>query len=202
ATTRPADEWLADYAPEIDNLRVALDWTFSPGGDRSVGMALTTAGFPLWIRLSLFQECRGRAEQALGALGTAGIRDRREEMKLHAALAASSPEAPEMAEAFTKVFDIAESLGDTDYRLRALSGLYYDHLANTRYRAALLFAQRFHDLAASGSDQRDQLFGERMLGVAQHFVGEQTGARRRLEQVLAQHAATDRQQDLIRFQID
>ena len=28
---RPSGEWLADYAQEIDNLRVALDWAFSAG---------------------------------------------------------------------------------------------------------------------------------------------------------------------------
>jgi predicted ATPase len=27
--TRPATEWLGDYAPQIDNLRAALDWAFS-----------------------------------------------------------------------------------------------------------------------------------------------------------------------------
>ena len=30
AKTRPTSEWLADYAPRIDNLRVALDWPFRP----------------------------------------------------------------------------------------------------------------------------------------------------------------------------
>ena len=29
---RPTGEWLADYAGEIDNLRAALDWAFSPSG--------------------------------------------------------------------------------------------------------------------------------------------------------------------------
>jgi hypothetical protein len=29
---RPADEWLADYAPEIDNLRAALKLLFGWGG--------------------------------------------------------------------------------------------------------------------------------------------------------------------------
>ena len=33
AAARPTGEWLADYAREIDNLRAALDWAFSPGGD-------------------------------------------------------------------------------------------------------------------------------------------------------------------------
>jgi predicted ATPase len=165
-------------------------------------MALTAAAVPLWVRLSLLEECRSRAKQALSALGTAGTRDPREEMRLHAALGASTPEAPEMGAAFTKVLDIAESLGDTDYQLRALRGLYFDHIGNSRYRAALPFAQKFHDLATSRSDPSDQLFGERMMGVAKHFVGDQISARRHLEQVLTHHAFADHTQDVIRFQID
>ncbi len=44
---RPTGEWLADYAREIDNLRSALDWAFSPGGgDVSAGIALTAAAVP------------------------------------------------------------------------------------------------------------------------------------------------------------
>src|SRR5260370_13554850 len=105
-----------------------------------------------------------------------------------------------MGAAFTKVLDIAERLGDTDYQLRALRGLYFDHIGNNRYRAALPFAQKFHDLATSGSDPSDQLFGERMLGVAKHFVGDQITARRHLEQVLTHYACTDRTQDVIRFE--
>src|SRR5580704_96449 len=41
AETRPTNEWLADYVPGMDNLRAALDWAFSPGGDATVGVALT-----------------------------------------------------------------------------------------------------------------------------------------------------------------
>src|SRR5208282_5553771 len=31
--TRPTTEWLATYGREVDNLRAALDWAFSPNGD-------------------------------------------------------------------------------------------------------------------------------------------------------------------------
>ena len=67
AETRPTDEWLADYGPRIDNVRAALDWAFSPKGDASIGVALTAAAVPLWMHLSLLDECRSRAEQALAA---------------------------------------------------------------------------------------------------------------------------------------
>ena len=197
---RPAAEWLVDYAQEIDNLRASLDWAFLPNGDPRVGMALTAAAVPLWMRLSLVEECRRRAKQAFGALGTGGTLDPREEMRLHAALGASTPEAGEMGAAFTKVLDTAERLGDTEYQLRALRGLYFYHTGSSRYRVALPFAQMFHDLAMRGSDPNDRLFGERMMGVAKHFLGDQISARRHLELVLTHYAGADHGRDVIRFQ--
>jgi hypothetical protein len=72
ATARPSGEWLTDYAEEIDNLRAALDWAFSPVGNRSIGVALTDAVFPIWMRLSLLEECSSRAK--LSASYSPGIR--------------------------------------------------------------------------------------------------------------------------------
>jgi predicted ATPase/DNA-binding winged helix-turn-helix (wHTH) protein len=143
---RPSDEWLADYAQEIDNLRGALDWAFSKDGDKSIAVTLTQAAIPLWIRLSLLEECHSRAKEALGVLGTAGTLDPREGMRLLAALGGPTLETSEMGAAFTKVLELAESLGDTEYQLRALRGLYYYYAATGRYRTALPFAQKLHDL--------------------------------------------------------
>ena len=154
APARATGDWLADYGQEIDNLRAALDWTFSPGGETSVGVALAAAALPLWIRLSLLEECRGRTKQALSALGTASTEDPREAMRLHAALGASTPEASEMGAAFTKTLDMAKRLGDVAYQLRALSGLSFYHNASGRFRLAQPFAQEFQGApraSASGS---------------------------------------------------
>src|SRR5258706_212143 len=115
APTRATADWLTGYALEIDNLRAALDWAFSPTGEASTGVALTASAFPLWSRLSLLEECRGRAQQALGALGTASTEDPRETMRLYAALGASTSEASEMEAAFTGALDIARRLGDREY---------------------------------------------------------------------------------------
>jgi predicted ATPase/DNA-binding winged helix-turn-helix (wHTH) protein len=204
---RPPGEWLAEYAQEIDNLRAALNWAFSPDSDESIGVLLTATAVSLWRRLSLLEECRSRAKQALDALATARNQDPYAKMKLYAALGAFTTELTEMGAAFTNAFAIAERLGDPEYQLRALGGLYFFHAASGRFRAAQPFAQKLLDLAASRSDLNAQLFGEHIVGMAKHLLGDQISARRHLEQVLAHYAATYHgrdvvpRQDIIRFQI-
>ncbi|MGU7772677.1 ATP-binding protein [Burkholderia sp. MR1-5-21] len=53
---------------ELGNLRAALDWAFSSGGDRRVGIALAAVAVPCLFDLSLVDECRERARTALDAL--------------------------------------------------------------------------------------------------------------------------------------
>ena len=85
--TLPAPAWLASYGRQIGQVRAALDWAFSPTGAAEVGVALTVAAVPLWVHLSLMEECRGRVEQALS--GPAESRDARRNMQLYAALGAA-----------------------------------------------------------------------------------------------------------------
>ena len=66
--SRSTAEMLADHGRQIDNVRAAIDWAFSPGGDATLGVALTTASVPLWMHLSLLQECRSRVGRAIAAL--------------------------------------------------------------------------------------------------------------------------------------
>ena len=48
----------AEYAPEIDNIRAALAWAFAPGGDPLMAVELAAASAPIWLRISLLNECR------------------------------------------------------------------------------------------------------------------------------------------------
>jgi predicted ATPase/DNA-binding winged helix-turn-helix (wHTH) protein len=56
--------WLARYAPELDNVRAALDWAFGPQGDAELGVALAGAAGPLWEKSSLLAEGRRYLETA------------------------------------------------------------------------------------------------------------------------------------------
>jgi predicted ATPase len=205
--TRPASEWLAAYSLRIDNLRAALDWAFSPDGDSSIGVALTAAAVPLWVHLSLMEECRSRVEQALSALVSGACRDPRCEMKLHAALGASQVHTgavtvPEIGAAWTRALEIAESLDDAEYQLRSLLGLWFFQTASGQHRAALALAQSFCALAAKPPDANDRLIGERMIGVSQYYLGDHSSARLRLEHMLAYYVPVAEKSHIIRFQSD
>jgi predicted ATPase len=203
--TRPTSEWLTDSGRQIDNLRAALDWAFSPGGDAPVGVALTAAAVPLWTHLSLMEEYRDRVEQALAVIGAGAIRDARREMKLHAALGTlltyCSTDVPKIGAAWTKALEIAESLDDPEYQLRSVRGLCMFHSTSGRYRVALALAERFCRLAAKSADPNDRLVGERIIGTSQHYLGDLPSARLHLERVLADYVASDHRY-IIRFQLD
>ena len=200
--TLPAPAWLASYGPQIGQVRAALDWAFSPAGAAEMGVALTVAAVPLWVQLSLMEECRGRVERALA--GPAESRDARRNMQLYAALGAAlfltKGSCPETLAVWTNAFDIAESLDDADYRLRAVWGLYVDCITSGRYPAALAVAERFCTYAAKTTDPADGLIGDRLVGAALLGLGDLEGARRHFEHMLGRYVA--RRSHIVRFQFD
>jgi predicted ATPase len=200
--TLPPAVWLVRYGHQIGQVRAALDWAFSPTGDAKVGAALTVAAIPLWVHLSLTEECRGRVERAIS--GPAESRDVRRNMQLQAALGAAlfltKGSCPEMVAAWTAALKIAEVLDDADYRLRALWGLYVDCITSGRYPAALAAAERFCTFAAKTTDPADGAIGDRLVGTALLALGDLEGARRHVERMLGRYVA--RRSHIIRFQFD
>jgi predicted ATPase/DNA-binding winged helix-turn-helix (wHTH) protein len=203
---RSAVEWLDEYARQIDNLRAALDWAFSPHGEASIGVAVTAAAVPLWTHLSLLDECRTRVERALATVKREEKADASREMKLYAALGASllytRGTVPETGAAWTSALKVAESLDNAEYQLRSLRGLWSFYISDGRYREALTLAQRFGTLAANRSDPNDRLIGNRLIGVSEHFLGGQPSARHHLEHMLAHYVPPTRKPEIIRFHFD
>jgi predicted ATPase/DNA-binding winged helix-turn-helix (wHTH) protein len=202
--TRPATEWLADYGRRIDDVRIALDWAFSPTGDTSVGVALAAASAGLWGQLSLPEECRRHVDRALASLAPGSIRAERRAMLLYAALGESlfyiNGPVRETDAAWVTALEIAERLDDTDYQLRALYGMWACRNLGGDYQASL--AQRFCSLAAKQADPADMLIGDRMTGVVLHFLGDQASAREHIERMLARYVAPIFRSHTIRFRYD
>src|SRR2546427_685408 len=205
--TRPTAEWLAAYRPQIDNLRAALDWAFSPGGDATVGVELTVATVPLWMRLALIAECRLRVEQGIAHRESGVPADAGRDMRLFLALGiiglhTQDPGSPKMVAALTRALDLAESLDDADYRLRAMWGLCVYRFRAGDYQSALMLAEQFRTLAAKTADPFDDLIGDRLIGIGLHVLGDQPGARRHVDPLVSADFATARVSHILRYQYD
>ena len=203
---QPAAEWLGVYGYQIDNVRSALDWAFSPRGNAALGVDLTLAAAPLWTHLSLNAECRSRVETALAIVGPGAVEGGRREMQLFAALGGALlytiGAGSEMAEAWAKVLTIAEKVGDIDYQLRALWGLWVVKINSGEYRPALAFAQKFSDVAVTSADVADPLIADRIMGFSLYFLGDQVGARLHTERMLKNYVAPNNRLHIIRYQFD
>jgi predicted ATPase len=77
------------YGRDIDNVRAALDWSFSSVGDVAIGIVLTVAYAPVWLDLSLAAECRERIERALNCLESDSNVNPSLTMQLHLSLVAT-----------------------------------------------------------------------------------------------------------------
>jgi len=204
--SQSTEVWLETYGRELDGLRAALDWAFSPDGDEAIGVGLVVAASPLWMHLSLTDECRRRSAEALARLLTESSRSGRAGMKLYSALGLSllftKGAAPETHAALTRALAIAEDLADKDAQLRALWGLWADRQNNGIFNEGYVLARRFKDLAASSADSIDLQIGDRMIGSSLHFLGDQSGARLHIERMLANYTAPTQRSHTVRFQFD
>jgi predicted ATPase/DNA-binding winged helix-turn-helix (wHTH) protein len=180
-------DWLNTYEPELGNVRAALDWAFSADGDTQLGIALTGVAVVLWVRLSLFAECRERTRAALAALGENAGGNDRVRMQLLGALGWSlmygEGRAREARPILEATLGLADRLDDNDFRLRALWGLCIDQFNNGEFGAARALADRFASAAAASPDKSDLLLGDRLMAVALHYLGDQTDARIRIDRV-------------------
>ncbi len=207
--SRPVAELTAAHRYWTDELRNALDWSFSVGGDPELGVALTVATLPIGLKLSMMDECRARVERALAHVpspepGDAANADRR--MRLLAALGANlmntRGSSVEIRAAWSEALALAEDLGDVDFQLRALWGLWASEFTNADFRTALATAKRFRGVAKAAEDPRDAAVGERLIGIAHFMLGDLAAGRRHTEAMLAGYQGVTRHSDTIRFVVD
>ena len=198
-------ERLAVYGQEIHNVRAALGWAFSPAGDAAIGGALTAEYVPIWLRLSLVAECRERVRRALGSLDPASEQSARLRMQLHAAgmVLVETVELPEgVGPRLSDALELAESLDDLDSQLKMLWAMWTYRINNCEPWATQSIAARFSELARRRGDLADILVGDRLMGNAMHYAGNQPEARRCLERVLELYVAPSDQRHATWFFFD
>ena len=186
--TRSKDEWLMLYGWRLDNVRTALDWAFSAGGDARVGVALTAAAIPLWIFHGLTVECRQRIQRAIGAIGSETDMNARDQMRLYAALGwcldPTKGPIPEAATAWRRALDASEQLNDSDYQLGVLWGLWVYSMDVGEALEAHRLARRFAEVAMRTGDRANVAVGDRIISISLHYSGDQPAAREHIDRML------------------
>jgi tetratricopeptide (TPR) repeat protein len=152
------------------------------------------------------EECRDRVRQALTARTSGAHPDARTEMILNAALGASltysTGPVPETVAGWLRTLRLAEDLDDTEYRLRALRGLWSYRMNVGEYPAALALADEFRDLAERQADWATVRAGNRMSALILHYLGEQADARKRIESITRTSVAASPAPPTARLMVD
>ena len=182
---------LSGYAVHIGNVRTALQWAFSDEGDVSVGTELATLAAPLFIMLSLLDECQRWCERALASLEDC-TRGTRQEMILQEALALSSMyttgNSDRVRAAIERALALEESFGDRRHHLELSFGLYRLFMRLADFRSALTVAQQSANFAETANDPASLLISDFMLGTCYHFTEDQAAAQFYCERAMARAA--------------
>jgi len=177
------------------NARVALEWCFGVGANAEIGIGLAAAAAPVFLAMSLLEECHRWSERAILALDDA-TRGETAEMHLQAALGLSLMFTQGQSEVARAALDrsllIAEACGDALNQLQLLGGLHIFHERIGDFELALHYAKRGSAVSETVQDTTAIVVARSNLGIALHLAGDHSGARVELEAALRQTPATHR----------
>jgi predicted ATPase/DNA-binding winged helix-turn-helix (wHTH) protein len=198
-----SDADLARRVREIDNVRAALDWSFSPPGDRAIGVDLTAAYAPIWQHLSLMIECRERCERALLGLEPHVNANTRTRLELQMALAAAifiTMGSPEQAKTLlTEALETADALNDLHAQVRALSTLAPIYAFRGEYARGETAAERIEQIAHRIGEPIFLRLAYQQRGVTLFLRGRPREAQQYLERILRLPSASGDRRDAIYY---
>jgi hypothetical protein len=184
--------WIRIYGRYLDDIRSALDWAFSPGGDLAIGVTLTASAIPVVFQLSLVDECRRWVERALLHCGTNAAAPLLPEMRLNIALGRLTQnvltDLPGRALGFDRALEIAYRLGEPIHLVEPYIGLTAFQLGSGDYTGASDSAAKAIDSASASINPLATLASRRVAAQACHFNGNHSTAARYASDVLSHPA--------------
>jgi predicted ATPase/DNA-binding winged helix-turn-helix (wHTH) protein len=179
------------HAVQVGDTRAALAWAFADPGDSALGVRLAALAAPLFLEMSLLEECHHFCDLALARLG--GEAGSTAHLVLQEALAISAMftrgNGDEVRESIEHGLRLAQTLGDQERELGLLAGL---HIFMTRvgdFNGAIEVGRRSIELAQGVDSPAGIVMAEWMLGCALHLTGDQAGAQRHSEEGFKRAAA-------------
>ncbi|MFI0843058.1 ATP-binding protein [Mesorhizobium sp. IMUNJ 23232] len=204
--SREKRDWMADYADRVDDLRNAMSWSFGKTGDRMLGIRLTAAAIPLWYELSSLSEMQSRVERALLAARELGDCPTDLTMKLVAARASGMSFAQHLAlsteAAWNECYTLGVEAKNIKYQLFGLWGLAAHLIYVGRPLEGIDRLRQFIALAEAQADWSAVDEGQRMMALAEMYVGKVSSARQRLEILAARYHRPSEPVRFARFQAE
>lgn len=189
--SRRAD-WMASYCRDMEDIRAAIDWSFSSDRDIALAIELTAAALLPVYELGLLDEHHEWVQRALNQMHLLSPPQPVLEMRLSAALVFPSgrPKPAERTQSAVvdRMLELAEQLGEPKYRIAALYSLWGKDFRAGDYVSAINSAERMSVLAGDSADSAAALLSDRLLAQSRHFSGEHPAARVKAESVLRQPA--------------
>jgi predicted ATPase len=186
-THMPGDD-MEPFTREIDNVRAALDWCFSPAGDAEAGVILTAAYVPAWLHAALPTECSERTERAINNLAAGMKVSVPLMMQLHFAFGlmpayTMSPVEPAKA-ALAKALALAEQIGDLQAQFQILWGLWVLNCETAESHATYFVTEQLSVVARRIGDPSASLMAERLRGFVLEMQGQHQRSRECSEHVV------------------
>ena len=183
-----SDQDLARCIREIDNVRAALDWSFSANGDLAIGVDLTVAYTLVWQNLLLMSECRERCERALLSLDPHVTANAKLRMQLQVALASAMfitlGPAEQAKTILTEALGTADTLNDIGAQRRALLALGDVYVFRGEHGPARIVAERLNQIAERINDPAILRDAWRRKGITLLMSGRPREAQQQFERVL------------------
>jgi predicted ATPase len=187
--TRP--QWVARYAPLVDDVRAALDWAFSPGGDLDLGAELAISGFALGRQMLLVDEFTRRVEHAIDVLSSRGEEtEDPSRMRLSFLIACLGSGggarllalAPTLERAAAATADAAAAV----YRFNAINAMWALSLSTGDLGEGATWAERLVEQAGVVNDPVARLVAHRIQAQTLHFNGRHAEATDLAQKVIAE----------------
>ena len=154
------------------NIRAALEWALSGGGDPDIGVGLATHACELFLRLGMVAESRRWSERALESLSperAGSLQD----IALRAALGPdkTTSSANALRAALERALSTAEGTNDPQHQFRLLSALYVFHRRAGALDGLFPIAECAATIAPLLGGTAPIVAAQAMLGVAHHLRG-------------------------------
>jgi predicted ATPase/DNA-binding winged helix-turn-helix (wHTH) protein len=185
-TTR--QQWLLQYGSMIDDVRAALDWSFSPSGNIECASTLTIATLPFGVRLSLIGESTKRAALALEVLSRVSPPKPLWEMRINNALVGllwySGAPTEELFRIIDRALALAEESATKTNLIEPLANRAVIQFQSANYDAARKSSKTLQDTAIQADDPIAILMAQRVGAQVEHFSGNHARAKSLAEGVL------------------